>query len=848
MDVLRHVLYANDIDIFACSESWLCEKHNDNTVSINGYKCFREDRQHKIGGGVAVWVRDSIQVMRCVFSHPQHFDVLALKFISFRIVLLVLYIPPDTVLRDAEAVIENVINGADDIMRTLPHYELILCGDLNRLDPTDLCNFLNLVDMYDKPTYGDAHLDYVLVTDSLSRRLSVSGFMPIDISKVSHLSLLVTPIKKCKTENCIVRTVYDLRESKVSSFLSYLESVDWSFLDDTSLSLDEKSLEFHEKLNSAMVSTIPFSLVRCTSRDKPWITNVIKDLINKRWTAYRNKEFNVYNHLKVKIRQEIEKSKIMWTKKIKSHNLWKAVNVNIGSKSANPILSLISQFDGIDDAVKNINEALSSVFLPSGLDSYSVSDCGTNEWQVQITPHLVLGLLKRMPSKKASADIPTILYKRAAVILAEPLSRLFTQSIKECKVPLHWKISAVSPIPKTKSPNVGDLRPISVSPLPAKLLEKLVLVSMKHDLLRHFGNRQFGFRPKSSTQCALVSLHEHLTRYLDDLRTDGAMIVTYDYSKAFDRLRGDLILDRLAECNFPKEFRVWIKDYLSNRYQFVRIGNACSDRILVTSGVPQGSVLGPYLFAVTTGSLSLNDSCCHLTKYADDTTLCFPIYNSMPNCHIVFEHEYLLRWSMQMDLKINADKCKSLLISKASNCESVSLSGVCAVDSLSILGVVFDSRGSWSSHVSKVIKTTAQRLYPLRILRPSLSNANLKTVYYGIIRSLLEYCAALLVGISITDSKRLDRVQRRFHRLLCGGACLGENCLQPLDDRRSRLALSLLRATMDEDHILHRDLPARSVSGRFILPARRTVRRGKSFFLYTSELFNACFQRCFCDT
>ncbi|MEL7308202.1 MAG: reverse transcriptase family protein, partial [Pseudomonadota bacterium] len=627
-----------------------------------------------------------------------------------------------------------------------------------------------------------------------------------------------------------------------------LEGVDWSFLDDISLSLDEKTRNFHENLNSAMVSTIPFSLVRCTSRDKPWITNVIKDLINKRWTAYRNKEFNVYNHLKVKIRNEIKKSKVMWTKKIKSHNLWKAVNVNIGSKSANPILSLISQFDGIENAVKNINEALSSVFLPSSLDSYSISEGGINEWQVHITPHLVFELLKHMPSKKASADIPTILYKRAAAILAEPLSRLFIQSIKECKVPLHWKICAVSPIPKTKSPGVGDLRPISVSPLPAKLLEKLVLNSMKPALLRHFGVQQFGFRPKSSTQCALVSLHEHLTRYLDDIRTDGAIIVTYDYSKAFDRLRADLILDRLAECNFPKEFRVWIKDYLSNRYQFVRIGNACSDRILVTSGVPQGSVLGPYLFAVTTGSLSLNDSCCHLTRYADDTTLCFPIFKSLPNCHIVFEHEYLLRWSTQMDLKINADKCKSLLIPKTSNCESISLSGVREVDSLSILGVVFDSRGSWSSHVSKVIKTTAQRFYPLRILRPSLSNENLKIVYYSIVRSLLEYCAALFVGLSAADSKRLDRVQRRFHRLLCGGGCLEGNCLQPLDERRPQIALSLLRAIMDEEHLLHCNLPARSISGRFILPARRTVRRGKSFFLYTSELFNACFQRSFCDT
>ena len=482
------------------------------------------------------------------------------------------------------------------------------------------------------------------------------------------------------------------------------------------------------------------------------------------------------------------------------------------------------------------------MFLPPSVESYSINVNGTSGWYPQINPFRVWDLLKRMSSKKASADLPTLLYKRSAVILAEPLSRLFTQSVQECKVPSCWKIASVSPIPKTKTPNVNDHRPISLVPLPAKLLETLVLQSMKQEFLQHFGERQFGFRPKSSTKCALISLHEHLTQNLDDIQTDGALIVTYDYTKAFDRLRGDLILDRLAKCNFPLEFLKWLKDYLSNRYQYVRIGNVCSDKVLVTSGVPQGSVLGPYLFAVTTGSFSPKGKDCHLTKYTDDTTICFPIHKSPQNHHIVAEHENLLTWSSKMDLKINAAKCKSLLIRKTSNCERVSLPGVCGVDSLTILGVVFNYRGSWSSHISKVIKAASQRFYPLRILRPSLTNSDMKIVYYGIIRSLLEYCAPLFIGISISDSKRLDRIQHRFHRLLCGNVC-PEECLQRLDSRRSELALRLFKAAMAKDHILHSYLPMRSRSGRFILPSRRTVRRGKSFFLITSELYNACTQR-----
>ena len=80
--------------------------------------------------------------------------------------------------------------------------------------------------------------------------------------------------------------------------------------------------------------------------------------------------------------------------------------MNIGSKSANPILSLISQFDSIDDAVKGINEALSAVFSPSSVDSYSINEVGTCGLHLQITPRSVLDLLKRTPLRKASAGMP----------------------------------------------------------------------------------------------------------------------------------------------------------------------------------------------------------------------------------------------------------------------------------------------------------------------------------------------------------------------------------------------------------------------------------------------------------
>ena len=392
----------------------------------------------------------------------------------------------------------------------------------------------------------------------------------------------------------------------------------------------------------------------------------------------------------------------------------------------------------------------------------------------------------------------------------------------------------------------SQIRPISLLPLPARLLEKIVVTSLKHDLISHFGPQQFGYRPKSSTLSALVSVHEHLTRYLDAPNTSGAMVIAYDYSKAFDRLSGELIISRLTSCEFPSQFISWIYNYLSNRYQYVRIGDVQSCRVPVTSGVPQGSVLGPYLFAIATGDYSHDAAFCHLAKYADDTTLCFPIFKApATNQHVSQEHKKLLDWSERMHLTINSRKCKAIIVKKSMHCEDIDLPGVSLVSSLKILGVTFDScAASWSLHFDSVIKSASQRFYALRLLRPSLTNSELTVVYNATLRSVLEYCALLFVGMKTKDADRLERIQRRFHRLVCGSDCVSEDCVEPLADRRWAQAMKFLqKIRTDPDNILRNVLPASSSSGRFILPGRRTTRRSRSFFLFTCERWNQTFQR-----
>jgi hypothetical protein len=841
MDEIRCTLKFRSVDVFACSESWLTDNHSDDMVGVVGYRVFREDRSQRTGGGVAAWIRDSIQACRLPCQHPAQLECISLHLVTFNIVLLVIYVPPDIATKEAKLVNDFVVDHVDSILNKVPGMDIIICGDLNRLNVSNIKISLNMFDLHKKPTYGEAQLDYILMSDSLTAHYTVMDTAPIDVSKTPHLSLLAIPANKFKTLPEINRTVFDLRSSNIDHFVDEASRVNWSFLDETSISLDKKCEEFHFILDNIFDRSIPKSKIKSTKCDKPWITGVIKDMINKRWNAYRQKKFQMYNHLKLKVRLEIERSKRSWINRMKNTDLWKTVHSVTGSKATNPIMTLISQFNSVEDAAENINQCLSSVFLPRC--QLSVPATEDNEsWAIDISPEMIFDMLQKLPLNKATSDVPSILYKKAATVLANPLCKLFRLSISQCIVPEIWKLSSICPIPKTKTPTPEEIRPISLLRLPIKLLEKVLLKSMKSKFVDNFGEQQFGYRPNSSTACALISLHEYVTRYLDDKDTNGVMIVSYDYSKAFDRLRTDLILQALQNHKFPHGFRAWVQSYLTGRWQQVVIGDAHSSKTPVTSGVPQGSVLGPFLFSLTIATFNIHPEAGHLVKYADDTTICFPIYNKMSNSHISFQHERLLKWSSDMDLKVNGKKCKSLIIKKSPNCEEVQLQGVTSVSSMSLLGITFNAQGAWSSHVRNITRTASRRLYALRLLRSSLSHRELVLVYNALVRSIMEYCAPLFLGLTAEDSQRLKTVQNRFHKLMCGKDCR-ENCLEDLDFRRRQLSLRLLNKIRSHAHILNTILPKATPSGRFILPYRRTTRRSKSYIPMICEIANMLHKR-----
>ena len=258
---------------------------------------------------------------------------------------------------------------------------------------------------------------------------------------------------------------------------------------------------------------------------------------------------------------------------------------------------------------------------------------------------------------------------------------------------------------------LDNYRPISKLSVIAKILESIVSEQLKEFLVDKniLSMFQSGFRKNHSMITATMKVLNDITCTLDSRKSCAAIFI--DLTKAFDTVNHDILLSHLDSISLSEPAIDWIRNYLNNRCQRVQIKGYLSDELIVETGVPQGSILGPLLFTIYINNLSDNQSDASIHLYADDTII-YCSASSIDRCISKLQEafEIVQRNLLSLKLVLNDRKTKYMIFSKKHKCGSsppplYTLQGrsIELVSSYKYLGFVLEEDLSFKLHVMQLL-------------------------------------------------------------------------------------------------------------------------------------------------
>ena len=308
-----------------------------------------------------------------------------------------------------------------------------------------------------------------------------------------------------------------------------------------------------------------------------------------------------------------------------------------------------------DNLTNTISSNVSGII---GLNGFSFKNISSTD---------VASAIRDIPStSSASFDgINGKMLKLFASAITTPLAHIFKNSLMAGYFPASWKSAIVIPVHKKGDKfDVANYRPISLLSSLSKIFEKIVNLQL-NDYIEEtdiFSNDRHGFHSKRSCETALLRLSNLLFRARRN--KFFTCTATIDYSKAFDTLNTNLILQSLRACNFDVVSLNWFSSYLHGRYQKAKYCNSFSNALPINYGDPQGSVLGPKIFVIFLNQLLKTLKTDNFVAYADDIAL--TTYGSSPDLALQSMQSLLNtvnEWSNWHCLSINIGKCFYMVIS-----------------------------------------------------------------------------------------------------------------------------------------------------------------------------------------
>ena len=712
----QNFVYHEDLDIVCVTETWLNDSIHDSEILPYNYTTFRQDRyKNRVGGGVLISVKSSSFKDVSMFPYDVNSDeleiltLLCTTYLNKKIIVCCCYRPPGT-----GAVWFEYFATFLDTISALNH-QIIITGDFNL--PQLFChdselvnnhrfidalndNFLHQINIY--PTRNNNILD--LLITNIPELLCITDIITPDQMGIcsDHNGLQFEIQMSVKAPPKLSRYVYDFPKGNIIGLRNKLvnEDVLLSCISDSHEDLDLDWSLWKEKFMSTADKFIPKRKIK-DRNSPPWINAEIRHLLYKKETIRRKLRSNQNNHLKQSyrdiralIKRQIQESRSSYFDKVGAEidtnpkRFWSLIKAFTKSSNCGNVPNSVSlHAESSDETTVTANNPqditdLFNTYFHSVQDPSSFSNPPENDGPTVVTnsrlPHLevtsteVENQLKTINVNKAKGPngIPGRLLKECAKEISSSLAKLFNKSLRVGMVPKDWKLANIIPLFKngTKG-HLENYRPISLLSLVSKILERCVLKRLLVAITPHLHTSQHGFLPGKSCTTQLLSTFDDIGMKLD--RGEEIDILYTDMSKAFDT---------------------------------------------GVSGIPQGSILGPFLFLVYSNDIL--SSCARGAMYADDLK-CYQSINSYDDAHS-FQHEIdsVSAATQNCHLNFNESKCSVLKVSrkriKVQYPYRLNESPLRLVNNVNDLGIQVTWTLGWKDHVYKICKKANKMLGLLR--------------------------------------------------------------------------------------------------------------------------------------
>ena len=815
---LKNVISSLDkpIHAIALSETWLNKTTEENYKDFGNYRGYFKSRTSR-GGGVGIFVHKSYDVKerKDLTFHNGNCETLTVEIIMEKtknILITTIYKAPNVNIEEFNHDLDvflSKVTRENKISYFAGDYNIDLLKIEQHQPTEDVYNIFKSYNHYPliyRPTRVTSTsatlIDNIFTNDY---NIDKSGIIAYDIS--DHFIIFATNKIISTTSKSIKVTSRKINDTNLIKFKTLLQSEEWlSILNEQDTNkayelFDFKIKSYYEECFPQITKTIKLY----NDNKNPWITPAIinsirtKSKLYKKYLRNRSKvnedNYKTYNKL---LKQAIKNAqKNFYQNKFTYANgnikkNWDVINEILNrkkDKQSTKTNSFLHNNKEITDN-KEIANQFNNFFATVGknlADKIPKSNkkpldfmtaLGNQESTIFVEPVVEPELNKELSSLKSSAaghdGLHPSVIKKCPDLLSTPLLHIFNRSFEQGIFPDKLKLALVTPIYKKEEHNLfTNYRPISVLPVFSKILEKLMQKRISNFITRLeiLYLNQYGFRENRSTSMAILTFVEKIKESLDNCNFSIGLFL--DFSKAFDTIDHDILLEKLNFYGIRGLCLSWIKSYLTNRTQKTLFNGTSSTSQNITCGVPQGSVLGPLFFIMYINDIYLTSPKLFFVLFADDTNILISGNNINELQNILNQELKVIQsWLIANKLSLNVGKTKYIIFSttrKKFNSKNIKIymndQELEQVSDIKFLGITIDKHLTWKKHI-QTIKTKISRTVGILFkVRDLLNRQSCMTIYNSLIYSYLNYCNIIWGDACVTAINSLLLIQKRFVRL-----------------------------------------------------------------------------------